>query len=316
MRRRPFGDTGTLVSEVGFGGWGIGGVPWGRRNDARSLAALDEALERGFTLFDTAPVYGDGHSEILIGRAVARRRARGRVLLATKMAPRDHRLAARTSLHQAYPAAWIRRTTESSLRRLRTDCVDLQQFHTWRRSWRLQEEQINEITRLKDEGKIRWIGISVPDREPDAALPDVRAGLVDAVQAVYNLFDQSAEHSLLRDCKRHGVAVIARSPINAGALSGTFSPGIKFAKSDWRGRFFTGDFLEMVSRRAAELEQLAEEDSCTLPELALRFSLSHPAISTVIPGMRRPEHVRANARASKLPLLSESLRRRLRRHAW
>ena len=305
MQHRPFGRTGWQVSEIGIGTWAMGGW-WGPLDDRRSLAALRLALELGVNFIDTALVYGDGHGERLIAKVLKGRASRKPVYVATKIPPKNLEWPARatTPLVAAFPASWIVRCTEQSLRNLRVDCIDLQQFHVWTDRWLADSEWYETVQRLKQQGKIRQFGVSINDHEPGSALELVRSGLVDAVQVIYNIFDQAPAEQLLPLCRAKKVGVIVRVPLDEGGLTGTLTPATAFHVDDWRNRYFRGDRLRETAERAGRLQFLIRDEITSLAQAALKFSLSHPAVSTVIAGMRRPEHVQANCAASDGRLLT------------
>ena len=315
-RQRSLGRTGTEVSELGYGAWGISGVEWIGAEDERSLRSLHLAVERGVTFFDTALAYGAGHSEQLVGRLV--RAVSEPLVVATKVPPLNRLWPARRGIdvEQVFPGDYVRRCTEQSLRNLGVETVDLQQLHVWSEEWLGQGDWAEVVATLKAEGKIRAFGVSINDHEPETALRLVESGVVDTVQVIYNVFDQSAEAELFPVAQAAGVGVIARVPFDEGALAGAITPESEFPPDDFRNAYFAGDrkrqVWERVNAIAADLEVPLER----LPELALRFCLSHPAVSTVIPGMRSPEHVARNADAVELGPLSEEELAVLRRHDW
>ena len=316
MNSRTFGRTGVPVSEIGFGTWAMGGM-WGPRDDKLAKEALNLSLDLGVNFFDTAYVYGDGHSEQLIGEVVNERKVREKVFIATKVPPKDYHWPARTGsdVRSTFPASWIRSITEKSLRNLGVDCVDLQQLHVWASCWFQQGDWLEELQKLRKEGKVRWFGISINDHEPDTALGLVASGLVDSVQVIYNIFEQTPERALFPACQAHGVAVIARVPFDEGSLTGAFTRETVFHPDDWRARYFGGDRLRETVERVDRLKPLVGGDTKSLAQAALKFCLAHPAVSTVIPGMRRIAHVEDNVAASGSPLSAEQLRQ-LRAHAW
>ncbi len=321
MRRRRLGRTGFEVSEIGFGGWGIGGTMWRGVPDEEALRALDSALELGVDFFDTALAYGEGHSERLIGRVLRQRGARGRVVVATKVPPRDSVWPGRAStpLAEVFPARWIRRSVEASLGNLGAEVLDVEQLHVWNDAW-LDDpawpDTRAEMERLRDEGKVRHWGISVNDHAPDTALRVLEDPLLETVQVIYNIFDRLAERELFPLARRRGLGVIVRVPFDEGALAGAVAPDTAFPCGDWRHRYFRDDRREEAWRRAEALRAFLGTEAATLSELALRFCLAPPEVSTVIPGMRRPEHVRANAAVSDGRALSADLLEKLRPHAW
>lgn len=320
MPRRPFGQSGLQVSEVGFGGWGIGKSMWGVTDDEESLKALRAAVEAGVDYFDTAAVYGHGHSERMIARVL--RETGSKALVGTKVPPRNMEWPAheRTRLAHAFPPDWVRASAERSLRNLRRDSLDLLMFHVFHDRWMadaMWADTLGAFTRLKEEGKVRLVGISVNSDDPDSALEAVRAGTADAVQVILNLFDQRALERLLPACRERGTAVVVRCPFDEGGLTGALTPDTRFPPEDFRSYYFGGDRLAETCRRADALKALlvpARAD--TLAEAALRFCLSFPAVSTVIPGMRTAAHVAANAKAADGRLLPPEVLRELKAHAW
>ena len=320
MRRRPFGRSGLAVSEIGFGGWGIGKSMWGRTDDEDSLKALRAALERGIDYFDTAAVYGHGHSERLIARVL--RETGASATIGTKVPPQNMEWPAheRTRLAHAFPPDWVRASAERSLRNLRRDAIDLLMFHVWNDRWLadpLWPETLGVFARLREEGKVRLVGVSVNSDDPDSALAAVEAGVAAAVQVIYNLFDQRAAARLLPVCRDRGVAVVVRCPFDEGGLTGTLTPQTRFTPEDFRSYYFGGDRLPETCRRADALAALlVPGQAATLAEAALRWCLSFPEVSTVIPGMRAAAHVEANAQAADGRVFEPALLETLKAHAW
>ena len=294
------------------------GSMWGARDDKLALKALDQALDLNVNFFDTAYVYGNGHSEHLIGQMVNKHKNRDQVFIATKIPPKDYRWPAKADsrVEDIFPGDWIREMTEKSLKHLDMDYVDLQQLHVWAANWLNQGDWLDELRKLKSEGKIRYFGISINDHEPDTALDLVQSGLIDSVQVIYNIFDQTPAEKLLPLCQKHNVAVIARVPFDEGGLSGKLTPTTKFTKKDWRRLYFKGDRLKETCDRADQLQAFLTEGIKSLPQLALRFCLSHPAVTTVIPGMRRPGHVEENCKVSDGLSLPETVLTKLKKYAW
>lgn len=315
MKFRPFGKTGWSVSEIGFGCWGLGGG-WGRRDDAEAQVAIERALELGVNFFDTAYVYGDGHSERVLGEVL--RRARRPVRVATKVPAKTMEWPAdpKTPISRAFPTDWIVRCTETSLKRLGLERIDLQQMHVWTDAWVQAEEWRKAADRLKREGKIRALGVSVNDHQTESVLKVVATGEIDSVQVIYNIFEQTPEERLFPLAQGHGVAVIGRVPFDEGSLTGAFQPQMRFPQGDWRAGYFKEGRLSQTCERVERLKALLDQGSPSLSVLALQFALSHPAVSTVIPGMRRRAHVEANCAVSDLPPLSAQRRQALKAHAW
>lgn len=314
--KRPFGRTGWLTSEIGFGGWGIGGSSWGGPDDPNSRRALKRAFDLGITFFDTAHVYGYGHSERLIADELAGHRQS--IFVATKIPPKNMLWPARLGvrLRDAYPLSHVKKCTEQSLKNLNRETIDLQQFHVWNSEWVEESDEWREsIDWLKRSGKARFVGISGNDHSPETLVSAVSSGLIDSVQVIYNIFDPSPGDELLPLCQKLGIAVVARVPFDEGSLTGTLTPGMTFAANDMRSRYFAGDRLAVTCERVRSLTaDLSGEE--TLTRTALRFCLSEPSISTVIPGMRKVSHVEENVRASKDgPLLPATLEM-LKKHRW
>jgi aryl-alcohol dehydrogenase-like predicted oxidoreductase len=314
MRSRAFGRLGWPVSEVGYGLWGMGG--WTGSSDDESMAALDRAITLGCTFFDTALVYGNGKSERLLGRVLARHR-HARLFVATKVPPKNMKWPglASDAAHDVFPTDHIRRSTETSLTNLGLSSVDLQQMHVWSDAWAHDDGWQRAVDDLKREGLIRGFGISVNRWEPANVIAALRTGLVDSVQVVYNVFDQNPEDELFPVCRELGVAVIARVPFDEGSLTGAMHPGMTWPEADWRNLYFTPEKLAETLRRVEALRGEVPA-GMTLPEMALRFILGNPDVSTVIPGMRRPANVEANLAASDGHRLSGSTMAALRRHRW
>jgi len=314
MQTRAFGRLGWSVSEIGHGLWGAGG--WTGSNDETSLAAIERAIELGCTFFDTALAYGNGRSERLLGTVLARHRS-AQLRVATKIPPLNLKWPARAAypVKEVFPPDHIRRSTEASLEHLGRSFVDLQQFHVWTDEWAADERWQRAIDDLKREGLIKAFGISVNRWEPANVLKALETGLVDAVQVVYNLFDQDPEDELFPACREFGVAVIARVPFDEGSLTGTLTRKTTWPEGDWRNLYFTREKLAETLDRVEAL-QSDLPSGMSLPELALRFILSSPDVSTVIPGMRTVQHVEQNLRVSDGRRLDPALVATLSRHRW
>ena len=316
MQYRRLGRTNLEVSEIGFGGWGIGKGWWGETDDRLSIRALLRAFEGGVNFIDTAYGYGDGHSEQLIAKAFQEYRARVTVATKIPLKTREWPPKPGTRAKEAFPGLWIIDHTEKSLRNLRTDCIEVQQFHIWRDEWIRETEWQQAVEQLKREGKICFFGVSLIDHAPETGLEAVRSGIVDTVQVIYNIFDQSPEKELFPLCQQADVGVIARVPLDEGGLSGKLLPDTQLDPDTFPGSYFRGARLKETCTRAERLKILLREGVETLPKLALKFCLSHPAVSTVIPGMRRPEHVDENCAASDAPPLTSEELETLKTHAW
>ncbi len=318
MRYRTFGRLGWRVSEIGYGAWQLGGTMWGEVPERRAADALRAALEAGIDFFDTALAYGNGRSEQLVGRVLREAGAVGKVRVATKVPPRDNRwpASAAVALREVFPREWIRRCAETSLRNLDIGTVDLLQLHTWTDAWADDPEWFDELSRLVDEGKIRGFGVSISEYDPGTAVRVARSGKVDSLQIVYNAFEQAPNDELLPAAQEHDVAVIVRVPLDEGALAGKLTQGSRFPPDDFRSRFFAPEKLPEFVRRAEAVRPILERGGESMATGALRFCLSHPAVSTVIVGSTSAAHVRENAAVSERgPLPPETLAE-LRPHAW
>lgn len=316
MNYRRLGRTGVRVSELTAGTWGWDARLWKDLDRAEAEASLLLAIERGVTMIDTAAAYGDAESEI--GRILGENTLRDEVFVATKIAPviPIELPSPHIRADEAFPASHIIDSTHASLRTLGVERIGLQQLHTWSPTWLHEGEWFDALSHLKRSGKVGAIGVSLFDHDPESALALVKSGAVDCIQVLYNLFDQSPAHALLPACLEHGVAVIARSPILAGALSQQIRADIPFQEGDWRRDYFYPEHLEETRRRAAALEALVRPPDQSLADLALRFALSHPAVSTVAVGMRRRRHVYENLRVANGPLHDDAMLQALRSHAW
>jgi aryl-alcohol dehydrogenase-like predicted oxidoreductase len=316
MRYRRLGTTESQISEIGFGAWGIGGKQWQGNRDDESLKALERSFELGVTLIDSALAYGDGHSEQLVGQAV--KRSIHRLFTATKIPPMNAiwPVQAGTPIEQVFPYDYIIRCTEESLKNLRVEQIYLQQFHTWTDQWTPTEEWRRAIEDLRKSGKVRFFGISIPAHEPDSALEAIKTGLMHAVQVIYNIFDQSAETNLFPLCLEKKVGVLARVPLDEGGLTGTITEETHFEPGDFRESYFRGDRKREVVEHVNALKRDLEGVPGSLAEIALRFCLSHPAVSSVIPGMRRVATVESSCRVSDAGPLDAKTLAILKRHAW
>ncbi|PYR58640.1 MAG: aldo/keto reductase [Acidobacteria bacterium] len=314
MRYRRFGRLGWPVSEIGYGMWGMGG--WSGSDDEESLKALDRAIDLGCNFFDTAWAYGQGHSETLLGRTL-RKHADKRLYIATKVPPKNLKWPgkAETPIAEVFPPDHIRAYTETSLKNLGVDTIDLQQLHVWSDAWAADAGWQRAVRELKDAGLVRAFGISVNRWEPANVLRALDTGLVDSVQVVYNIFDQAPEDALFPYCQAHDIAVIARVPFDEGSLTGSVTAQSRWPDGDFRNIYFNLENLANTVEHVARLKPLVPA-GMDLPELALRFILEHPAVSTTIPGMRKPRHVERNIAVSDGERLPSRLRDALRAHRW
>jgi aryl-alcohol dehydrogenase-like predicted oxidoreductase len=316
IARRTLGRTGLEVSELGFGAWGIGGTMWIGADDGESLRALRLAVEHGVNFFDTAYGYGDGHSEQLVGAAV--RESAETVYVASKIPPKNMQWPAQPGVRaeEAFPADWIVSCTDRSLQNLGLETIDVQQLHVWSDEWVGQGDWLDGIERLKRDGKIRFFGVSINDHQPENAIRLVESGLVDTVQVIYNVFDQSPEDVLFPAVEAAHVGVIVRVPFDEGALTGSVRPETTFPGGDFRNGYFAGERRREVWERAQAIARDLDVEVDRLAEIALRFCLSHPAASVVIPGMRSTRNVERNVRAAAAGQLGTDQLAALRPHRW
>jgi aryl-alcohol dehydrogenase-like predicted oxidoreductase len=315
MRFRDFGATGVAVSEIGFGAWAIGGS-WGPQQDADSVAALHRALDLGVTFIDTAAGYGNGRSERIIGRVLKERKQA--VFVATKTPPQPGAWppGPYDRVEDRYPEAYLRANVEERLRHLGVERLDLLQLHTWTRAWNRDPRPFEVLRRMKQEGKLRFVGISTPEHDQNSVIDLMRGGWVDAVQVIYNVFEQEPAAELLPVAREMGVAIVGRVVFDEGALTGKFTRETTFAPDDFRRSYFAGDRLERAVARVDRLRTELDGSGLTLPQVAIQFALAHPAVSTVIPGIRSVAQADANCAVSDQPPLREELLERLRRHYW
>ena len=314
MNYRRFGRTNWLVSEIGYGMWGMGS--WTGSDDEESLGSLQRAVDLGCNFFDTAWAYGEGKSEGLLGRLV-RANPDKKVYTATKIPPKNMTWPSRSEfkLDETFPPDHIEQRVNESLEHAGLDSFDLMQFHVWEDSWIEDDRWVKKMDDLRRQELFSAIGISINRWEPRNALKTVRSGLIDSVQVIYNIFDQNPEDELFPTCAEMNVAVIARVPFDEGTLTGTLTKESKWPEGDWRNTYFVPENLLPSVERAEKLKGVLPPDM-TLPGMALRFILSNPNVSTIIPGMRKPSHVDSNIGASDAGPLSRELLSALRKHRW
>jgi len=319
MNFRSFGRLGWKVSEVSFGAWALGGDMWGAQDDKESLMALHRAVDLGVNLIDTAQGYGKGHSEEIIGTFLKERREE--IHVTTKIpakpgSPWPLPLTARSE--DFFPAAYIISECEKSLRRLRQDFVDVYQFHTWTSSFNLQDDWYEAVQRLRDEGKVRAIGASVPDTTPECVIGALSLGKIDCVQLIYNIFEQSPRWNLFPVAQQLKTSIIVRVPFDEGALTGKYNENTEFHPGDFRRHYFRGNNLKAVVARVKELRSFKEKrhPDMSLAEYALRFCLSHPAVHTVIPGIRNRRQAESNVAAGDGAWLPADELEELQQFAW
>jgi aryl-alcohol dehydrogenase-like predicted oxidoreductase len=309
MKYRNLGKTELKVSEVGFGAWAIGGNNYGNSygptDDKVSLAAVERAFELGCNFFDTADVYGHGHSEEILGQAL--KGHRNDVILATKAGGDFYHDPPRMNFNTDY----LEFASAKSCERLQTDYIDLYQLHNPPIQLLKSGKIFEGLEKLKASGRIRHYGVSI--HEPQEGLLSIKYGRLAAIQVVFNLLRQEAKNRLFQAAQEQNVGIIAREPLSNGFLSGKFTIDSTFPSGDIRGNFPRNYFSGLI--RAAQQLRLLESKTRTLAQASIRFALDHKDVSTVIPGAKTPQQVEENIKASELPPLTgeELLRIRILR---
>ncbi len=308
------GRTGFEVSEVAYGLWGMSG--WTDSDDKESRQSLQVAVDLGCNFFDSAWAYGEGKSDEFLGETLRQNKGR-RLYAASKIPPKNHKWPAspQDSYDEVFPADHVFQYADLIRKKLQVDTIDLLQFHVWNDGWTDEKDFHQTVARLKRDGVIRAFGISLNRWEPENGMRALRAGLVDVVQVVYNVFDQNPEDELFPACQELNIGVIARVPLDEGSLSGKLTAETTFPENDWRSKYFNAENLRNTLARVEQLKKLLPTPM-SLPEMAIRYILSHPAVSTTIVGMRRPQHVRQNLAASDAGPLPPELLAALKKHRW
>jgi aryl-alcohol dehydrogenase-like predicted oxidoreductase len=314
MKYRKFGRTNWPVSEIGYGMWGMAG--WKESDDLQSGKSLDLAVENGVTFFDTAWGYGEGHSEVLLGQLIKRHPSK-KLYTASKIPPKNFQWPAKSeyAFEDSYPTTHIIEYTEKTLKNIGLEQLDLMQFHTWDDSWSHCEEWQRAVEDLKTSGKIGAMGISVNRWEPENGIKALKTGMLDAVQVIYNIFDQNPEDALFPLCEELNIGVIARVPFDEGTLTGNITKETTFPEGDWRGTYFVTENLNSSVEHADALRPLIPE-GMTMAEMALRFITMNKTVSTIIPGMRKMRNVLMNTAVSDGMGLNQELHQELRKHRW
>jgi aryl-alcohol dehydrogenase-like predicted oxidoreductase len=316
MNYRTLGKTGLKVSEIGYGAWGIGKSLWIGASDEESAKALHRSIDLGLNFIDTALGYGDGHSERLVGSVVKERPET--IYVASKIPPKNQIWPAPSGVaaSETFPAEHVIACTEQSLANLGLERIDVQQFHVWSDEWVNQGDWLEAVQKLKRQGKIHSFGVSINDHQPENAIRLIETGAVDVVQVIYNIFDQSPEDKLFPACEQHQVGVIARVALDEGGLTGKITADTKFDPSDFRNNYFRGDRKEQVYKRVQNIASDLDVPIDQIAETALRYVLSHPAVSTVIPGMRSVRNVERNCQIGDGRGLPPDQVKKLKGHRW
>ncbi len=315
MKKRKLGISGPEVSEIGFGAWAIGGS-WGAQSEKDSHLGLETALNRGVNFIDTAAGYGNGKSEKIIGEFLKSRSERVYVCTKTPPAPGKWPPSPYCKMELRYSEKYLRENVEERLSNLQVDSLDVLLLHTWTRAWNDNPLPLKILQKMKTEGLIKQIGISTPEHDQNCVIQLMRDGMVDVLQVIYNIFEQEPAAQLFPVARETGTGIIVRVAFDEGVLTGKYTGNETFGSDDFRSNYFAGDRLARGVRRTEEIKEEFKESAYTMPELALKFALSHEAVSTVIPGIRNQQQAIMNTSVSELPELSDDMLIRLREHSW
>ena len=315
MKYRAFGKTGMEVSEIGFGAWAIGGS-WGDQKESDSLEALGTALDQGVNFIDTAAGYGNGKSERIIGSFLKSREEKVYVGTKTPAAPGHWPPSPYDKIDDRYPEKYLRENVEERLTNLQVESLDVLLLHTWTRAWNDKPKALEILQKMKSEGLIKQVGISTPEQDQNCVVQLMREGFVDVLQVIYNIFEQEPAAQLYPVAKETGTGISVRVAFDEGVLTGKYKGDEKFGKDDFRSNYFAGDRLARGVQRTELIKEELKESGYTMPQLALKFAMTHEAVSTVIPGIRNQNQAIQNTAVSDLPELPEDLLLKLREHTW
>ncbi|MDB4678762.1 aldo/keto reductase [Rhodopirellula sp.] len=319
MQTRPLTNDGPHVSEIGFGAWAIGGQ-WGDQDDQESKASLHAAIDRGINLIDTAQGYGEGHSERLIADVLGARSEE--IFVATKTPPDSGPWppSPYCRWQDRYSAAYLRENVHQRLNNLNRERIDLLQLHTWTAAWNDDPQPLLVLRQLKEEGKIGMIGVSTPEHDQSCVIQLMRNGLIDTIQVIFNLFQQEAAAQIFQVAEETGTGVLVRVALDEGSLTGKYGPDHLFSEDDFRHLYFQGDRQARTAKRVEavkhDLEQFGIADQYSMADIALKYALARPEVSSVIVGMRNVDQVTKNSRVSELRNLTPEIQQHLRRHNW
>ena len=314
MQYRKFGRTNWKVSEIGYGMWGLAG--WKGSEPSEVDKSLSRSVELGCNFFDTAWAYAEGKSEQILGKLLKQYPDK-KLYVATKIPAKNFKWPSKPAyrLEDCFPASHIIEYTEKSLKNLGVDCIDLQQFHVWEDGWAGRDEWKTAIEKLKQSGKVKHFGVSVNRWEPENVLETLKTGYIDAVQVIYNIFDQNPEDKLFPLCRQFDIGVIARVPFDEGTLTGNLTKETTFPTGDWRATYFVPENLIPSVEHADALKPLVPK-GMTMAEMALRFILCNDDVHTIIPGMRTVSHTESNIGTSDGNKLNKELHLALKGHRW
>jgi len=316
MNYKKFAKSSMSVSKLGFGAWGIGKSLWIGAEDTESKRALHKAIDLGVNFFDSALVYGNGHSERLIGEV--EKESGNELFITSKIPSKKFEWPAKddSKLSDSFPEQHIITCTEKSLRNLKRDYLDLQQFHVWNDNWASEDEWKEAILKLKKEGKVRFFGISINDHQAENGIKAAESGLIDSFQVIFNIFDQSPIDTLLPFCSKNKISVIARVPLDEGGLTGNINQDTVFPKGDFRNNYFRGERKQQVLERVHAIKKDIGSECDSIAECALRYTISYDAVTTVIPGMRNTNRVIENTTIINKGGLTNDLVNKLQNHRW
>ena len=315
MKYRKFGSKGPEISEIGFGAWAIGGS-WGEQSDKDSLEALDIALGKGVNFIDTAAGYGNGRSERIIGEFLKNRAEKVYVCTKTPPAPGKWPPSPYCRIEERYSEKYLRENVEERMKNLQVESLDVLLLHTWTRAWNDNPKALEILQKMKSEGLIKQVGISTPEHDQNCVIQLMRDGMVDVLQVIYNIFEQEPAAQLFPVALETGTGIIVRVAFDEGVLTGKYKGNETFGPDDFRSNYYAGDRLERGVRRTEAIKKEFKDSGFAMPELALKFALTHEAVSTVIPGIRNKQQALMNTLISELPELSEDQMLRLREHSW
>lgn len=315
MKYRKFGKTGMEVSEIGFGAWAIGGS-WGDQKKSDSLEALNTALDNGVNFIDTAAGYGDGKSEKIIGEFLKTRSENVFVCTKTPPAPGKWPPSPYCNIEERYSEKYLRENVEERLTNLQLSSLDVLLLHTWTRAWNDNPKALEILQKMKSEGLIKQIGISTPEHDQNCVIQLMRDGVIDVLQVIFNIFEQEPAAQILPVAKESGTGIIVRVAFDEGVLTGKYQGNESFGSDDFRSNYFAGDRLSRGVIRTEKIKEEFKDSGYTMPELALKYAMTHDAISTVIPGIRNKDQAIQNTNVSDLPDLNPGTLEQLREHAW
>jgi len=324
MNYRTLGKTGLKISEIGIGTWQLAdNSDWGQTDEKESYRALEHYVNLGGNFIDTAWIYGysnknNSHgSHELIGKFLNKSGKRDKLIIASKVPPKNMHWPAKPGIliSEVFPDGWIEKCVDDTLRGLGTDTIDLMQFHVWQDDFAQNDDWKNSIQKIIKSGKVRFWGISVNDYQPENCLKTLDTGLISSVQFIFNIFHQKPQELLLPYTQKHNIGLIARVPLDEGGLTGKFTTDTRFSDGDFRQHFFQPSRLPELVKRTDSLKKLIPDEE-SLSQFALRYILSHEAVSTTIPGMRKVSYVDLNTSVSDGLKLSPDLLLELNNHSW